>query len=415
MKTIEKNDHEITVIGGGPAGMMAAITAARNGADVALLEKNPKVGRKLRITGKGRCNITNDSDIETHLQNIKSNAKFLLNAYYRFGPADLIDFIQSCHVPLKTERGQRVFPESDRATDIAAALNRELIKQVKLYTSCSVRNIRKDNGVFHISLAEGGNFTSSKLIIATGGISYPATGSTGDGYKFANNLGHKIKPLSPSLVPLEIKEKWFREISNLSLKNVTLSLYDKQNRLIFEEFGELLITNYGISGPIALSASAHIEEVDGQTLRLDLKPAMDEQTLDKRLLRAFDENMRKHLGKTMKQVLPNALVATIAELADIPLQKPVHQISRAERKRIGFAMKNMKMTLSRFRPIEEAIVTKGGVLTSEIEPQTMQSKICKGLYFAGEIIDVDAYTGGFNLQIAFTTGYVAGYASSINR
>lgn len=395
--------------------MMAAITAGRNGADVALLEKNSKVGKKLRITGKGRCNITNDSDIETHLQNIKSNPKFLLNAYHKFGPADLIDFIQACHVPLKTERGQRVFPQSDRATDVAAALNRELIKYAELYTSCSVCDIRKNNDAFHLRIAGGESFTSSKLIIATGGISYPATGSSGEGYRFAEKLGHKIQPLSPSLVPLEIKEKWFREIPNLSLKNVTLALYDKQNRLLFEEFGELLITNYGISGPIALSASAHVDKIDEHTLKLDLKPAMDEQTLDQRLLRAFDKNMRKHLGKTMKQVLPKALVSTIIELADIPINKPVHQVSRTERKRLVVAMKNIRMTLSRFRPIEEAIVTKGGVLTSEIDPRTMQSKICKGLYFVGEIMDVDAYTGGFNLQIAFSTGYVAGLAASVQR
>jgi predicted Rossmann fold flavoprotein len=403
----------IAVIGGGASGLMAAYTAAENGADTVVFEKNDRPGVKLRITGKGRCNVTNNCTRQEFFDNVVSNPKFLYSAYSAFSSQDVMAFFEECGVPLKTERGARVFPVSDKAYDIVEALVKrcrgagvsfvyEKVKSVVKNESFTVATVNKE-------------YEFDRVLIAAGGESYPRTGSTGDGYRFAASLGHNIIKPSPSLVPLICRESLCGRCQGLSLKNVTLTAYDTQkNKAVYEELGEMLFTGNGVSGPLVLSASARMIDItDGRyALYIDLKPALDIKTLDKRLLRDFEENKNKNLVNSFSALLPSKLIAPFIELTGVPLDKKVNSITAAERRSIAELLKKLPLTVVRTAPIDEAIITRGGVDTKEIDPRTMQSKLVPGLYFAGEVIDCDAYTGGFNLQIAFCTGRAAGLSSS---
>ncbi len=404
----------IAVVGGGAAGLMAAGTAASNGADVTLFERNERLGVKLRITGKGRCNVTNNCTREEFFDNVVSNPRFLYSAYSGFSCQDTMTFFESLGVPLKTERGNRVFPVSDKASDIAEALIRfcsgagvkvihERVKSVSHIGSFTVKTDVKEYGF-------------DRVIIATGGLSYPRTGSTGDGYKFARSTSHTVTETSPSLVPLVCRDALCPLCQGLSLKNVNLSVYDtEKDRTVFSEQGEMLFTDNGVSGPLILSASAHMKDITPGKYKLyiDLKPALDRQTLDKRLLRDFAENRNRDLINSFSALLPSKLIPAFVELTGIPKNKKVNSVTAAERAVILENLKKLTLSVVSAAPVAEAVVTRGGVDTKEIWPGTMQSKILPGLYFAGEIIDCDAYTGGFNLQIAFCTGYAAGYHASI--
>ena len=401
------------IIGGGAAGLMAAVTAADCGRSVILFERNQRAGRKLLITGKGRCNVTNNCTREEFFENIPTNSRFLYSAYSGFDCEDTMSFFESLGVSLKTERGNRVFPVSDKAEDILIAFERALKYRSELITvkNARVTKILTENGAVTGVIADGIAYHAPSVLIATGGRSYPKTGSDGDGYRFAKELGHKIIPLRPSLVPLVSEENWCAEAMGLSLKNVTLTLKDSENgKTLFSELGEMLFTHFGISGPLVLSASGHIPKMQRgrYTVHIDLKPALDEKTLDSRLQRDFAENANRDFANSLGKLLPSKLIPIIVRLSGIDGSKKVNQISRKERIALMQLLKDLTVTVKDFRPIDEAIVTGGGVSISEINPKTMESKLIKGLYFAGEVIDVDAYTGGFNLQIAFSTGHAAG-------
>jgi len=401
------------IIGGGAAGLMAAVTAADLGKSVILLERNPRVGKKLLITGKGRCNVTNNCSREEFFENIPTGSRFLYSAYAGFDCSDTMSFFEALGVPLKTERGNRVFPVSDRAEDIVIAFERAIKAKSSLI---SVRNERvtgiiTDSGEVKGVSANGIIYHAPSVLIATGGRSYPKTGSDGDGFRFAKEAGHKITPLRPSLVPLVSEEDWCRDAMGLSLKNVTLTLRDNESgKALFSELGEMLFTHFGISGPLVLSASGHIPKMERgrYSVHIDLKPALDEKTLDARLQRDFADNSNRDFINSLNKLLPAKLIPVIVRLSGIDGGKKVNQISRSERMSLMKLLKNLTVTIKDFRPIDEAIVTGGGVCISEINPKTMESKLVKGLYFAGEVIDADAYTGGFNLQIAFSTGHAAG-------
>lgn len=402
-------DFDVIVIGAGAAGCIAAITAAERGRNVAVIEKNGKVGKKIRITGKGRCNVTNNCDADEFMKNIPVNSRFLFSSYSAFSSYDVINFFERAGVPLKTERGNRVFPVSDNANDIAAALEKLMKKRgVKFIKERVVSLIIKD-GVCSGVKTENSEYSAENVLVATGGASYPLTGSTGDGYNFAKAVGHSVTDIVPSLVPLEISEKFCGELSGLNLKNVSLSLYDG-NKKVFSELGEMSFTYFGVSGPLVLTASSRIRkmEKDRYRLVLDLKPGLDEKKLDARLLRDYEEFSKLTFSETLRKLLPAALVPVVVRLSGIPGELKAGSISKKQRQDLIRVLKGMKMTITGFRPVEEAIVTSGGVSVKEIDPKTMKSKICDGLYFAGEIIDVDGYTGGFNLQIAFSTGHAAG-------
>ena len=404
--------RKVAVIGAGPAGLMAAIMSAENpNNDVTLFEKNSRVGRKLMITGKGRCNVTNNCDIDTLMANIPKNSRFLYSAFNNFSSADTISFFESHGVPLKTERGNRVFPVSDKAVDIVDALYKAVQKSNISIVNDKVEHIVCDqNRVSGVKLNDG-DFDADSVIIATGGLSYPLTGSTGDGYRFAKETGHTVTALKPSLVPLVCHEGFCSHLSGLSLKNVRLSLYKEGNKKpVFEDFGEMLFTHFGISGPLVLSASSHIKEQKPENyyVSIDLKPALNEQQLDARILRDFDEFKNKDFANSLDKLLPKSLIPVVVKLSGIDSNTKVNQISREQRQSLCKLLKNFKLTVTDFRPIEEAIITDGGVSVKDINPTTMESKIIDGLYFAGEVIDLSAYTGGFNLQIAFSTGYTAG-------
>ncbi len=404
---------KIAVIGGGAAGLIAAGTAGSNGADVTLFEKNDRLGVKLRITGKGRCNVTNNCDRQTFFDNVVSNPRFLYSAYSEFTAADTMTFFEGLGVPLKTERGNRVFPVSDKASDIAEALIRYCEASGVTIKHERVKRLSNDGG-FAVTTS-GGEYKFDKVIIATGGLSYPRTGSTGDGYKFARHLGHNVTETSPSLVPLICSDGLCGQCQGLSLKNVTLYVHDNEkDKTVYSEQGEMLFTDNGVSGPLVLSASAHMSDIrEGKYgLFIDLKPALDVQTLDKRLLRDFSENKNRDIINSFSALLPSKLIAPFLELTGIPRDKKVNSITVSERAAIVGYLKKLPLHVISAEKIEEAIITRGGVDTKQIEPKTMQSKLVKGLYFAGEIIDCDAYTGGFNLQIAFCTGYAAGYHAS---
>ncbi|MGN1090364.1 MAG: NAD(P)/FAD-dependent oxidoreductase [Huintestinicola sp.] len=403
------------IIGGGAAGLMAAVTLAGLGKTVTLFEKNPRVGKKLLITGKGRCNVTNNCTREEFFENISTNSRFLYSAYSGFSCADTMDFFEYRGVPLKTERGNRVFPVSDRAEDIVIAFERALKEFSESITvvNAAVTDIIAENGEVKGVAANGIVYHAPAVILATGGRSYPKTGSDGDGYRFAKKLGHTVVPLRPSLVPMISEESWCGDAMGLSLKNVTLTLKDTSDgKTLYSEMGEMLFTHFGISGPLTLSASGHIRKMERGRYKvfIDLKPALDEKTLDARLQRDFAENANKDFANSLGKLLPAKLIPVIVKLSGIDGAKKVNQISRKERLELMKLLKNLPVTIKDFRSIDEAIVTGGGITVSEINPKTMESKLVHGLYFAGEIIDVDAYTGGFNLQIAFSTAYAAATA-----
>ncbi len=409
---------KIIVIGAGPAGLMAAGMAAEQGARVTLLEKKERVGSKLRITGKGRCNITADVDQDSLIKGIPGNGRFLYSALHEFSNDDLITFFNERGLRTKVERGNRVFPESDNAQDVVDLLyNYARQAGVKIETSLSVQRIRVNNNRVTGVESKNGNLEADAVIIATGGLSYPGTGSTGDGYRWAKGCGHNIVEPRPGLVPLEVEESWIKELQGLSLKNVTATAYTAEGKKINEDFGELLFTHFGLSGPIILSMSRDIglylyRQKQAVKLKLDLKPALSEDKLDERLLRDFDKYSRKQFKNALSDLLPQKLIPVFINRSGLDPEKACHQINRGERLELVKLFKNFDLTVNATRPIAEAIVTAGGVNIKEINPKTMESKLVKGLFFAGEVLDVDGYTGGYNLQAAFSTGYVAGkYAS----
>jgi hypothetical protein len=403
-------EEKVGVIGGGPAGIVSAGFAGSKGKSVTLIEKNNRIGKKLFITGKGRCNITNASPIEDFFENVITNYTFLYSSFYSFTNRDIITLLESYGLKTKVERGNRVFPLSDKSSDVIKAFNKFLeANNVNILLNKKVKDIYFKEGKFIVIFGDETKESFDKLVIATGGKSYPLTGSTGDGYTFARKLGHSIEPLKPSLVPIETKEEWVKEVQGLSLKNVKLKA-SADGKMIHEEFGEMLFTHYGISGPIVLSMSNHINTCINKNIKLfiDLKPALTDEKLDKRILRDFEEFKNRQINNSLGKLLPQKLIPIIIKISSINGEKPVNQITKLERIRLIDTIKNLPLTFKNLRPIEEAIVTSGGVSIKEIDPSTMESKLLPGLFFAGEVIDVDALTGGYNLQIAYSTGYLAG-------
>lgn len=400
-------DYNVVIIGSGAAGMMAAHIAAKNGKKVCLIEKNPYPGKKILITGKGRCNVTNSADIEDFIANTAVNANFLYSAFYSFTNNDLISLLENEGLKLKTERGGRVFPVSDKASDVRDTLFNLAKNSGAEYITGQVLSVEKTDNVFNVKLKNNKQVTASSVIIATGGVSYPLTGSTGDGYKIAKSFGHTIVEPKASLVPLVTEEKYVYDLMGLSLKNVAVSL-KKNGKEIYSDFGEMLFTHFGLSGPVVLSSSSHIRDNAKYTFSIDLKPALDFKTLDNRILRDFEENKNKDFINSLDNLLPKKLIPVIVELSGIDPRQKVNSITRDDRHRFVELLKNFIFTIKGKRPVDEAIITSGGINVKEINSSTMESKLCKGLFFAGEVIDVDAYTGGFNLQIAFSTGYLAG-------
>lgn len=392
--------------------MMAASVAADRGFDVTLLEKQHRVGRKILITGKGRCNITSDCEIEELIENVPKNGKFLYSAFYTFTNTDVIDMFNKLGVKTKTERGKRVFPESDKAHDIANALEKQIKnKKVKIMLNTKVEKIvSKNNKIEKVILSDKKEIKCDSVIVATGGLSYPLTGSTGDGYKFAKDLGHTVTDIKPSLIGIEVQEGFVRDLEKLSLRNVSISVLNSKNKKVYDDFGEMEFTKYGLDGPIIKSASCRMKDTTKENYKIvvDLKPALDEEKLDKRVQKDFQKYTNKKFEKALDDLLPQKLIPVILDLSEIPRETLVHQISREQRKNLVNLLKNFTFTVKRYRPIEEAIITSGGIKVSEINASTMESKLVEGLFFAGEVIDVDAYTGGFNLQIAFSTAYLAG-------
>lgn len=401
------------IIGGGAAGCVAAVLAARLGKSVLLLEKNDRIGRKLRITGKGRCNVTNNCSNDELMRNIPVNGRFLYSAFSGFGTADTMSFFEELGVPLKTERGNRVFPVSDKAEDIVNALADELKRLGVTIINRRAESLIIEDGVCRGVRAGGDEYRSASVLVACGGKSYPNTGSTGDGYILARSAGHTVTELKPSLVPLVSPDSYCSELMGLSLRNVTLRLMDGE-KCIYSELGEMLFTHFGVSGPMILSASSHMRQMERGRYKIviDLKPALSEQQLDARVLRDFSENNNRNFINALNFLLPKKLVPVIVSLSGIPMDTKVNSVTREQRAKLVYLLKHFTVTVTDFRPIEEAVVTSGGVKTSEIDPKTMQSKLIDGLYFAGEVIDVDAYTGGFNLQIAFSTGHLAGESAA---
>ena len=410
---------KVVVIGGGPAGMIAAWSSAKKGDEVILLEKNSLLGKKILITGKGRCNITSSLDITEFISNIPGNGRFLYSAFDNFSNIDIINLLKDEGVDVKEERGNRYFPVSDKAEDVRKALER-LVKKagVDIRLNCQVTGIIvKDNSVSQVCF-KNGKVNADKVILATGGMSYPATGSTGDGYKIARNVGHSIKKIRGSLVPLIADKEVCSKLQGLSLRNVKINFWDlSNNKKIYDDFGEMLFTHFGVSGPTILSGSAHLlrykdidEKIENKqiSLKIDLKPALSVEQLDARIMRDFEEVKNKKFKNSLDKLLPKKMIDVVIEKSHINPEKQVNEITKEERIGLANLLKNFCIMIKGFRPVEEAIVTAGGIDIKEINPKTMESKIIKGLYFAGEIIDVDAYTGGFNLQIAYSTGYVSG-------
>lgn len=402
-------ETELVVIGGGPAGMICALTAAERGLAVTLLEPNQKLGRKLRITGKGRCNLTNNCDTRTFMANIPGDGRFLYSAVSRFGMAEVMNFFEENGVPLKTERGSRVFPVSDNANDIADTLARLVRRSGVTVLQTEAKEILvSDGAVCGVVTGEGTIFCRAAAV-CTGGLSYPLTGSTGAGYRFAETLGHTVTPRRPSLVPLVSSDEYCAEMQGFAPKNVTLSAYE-DGKLLYRELGEMLFTHFGVSGPLVLSASAKMRNMGTSKYRLliDFKPGLDEKKLDARLLRDFEKYANREFKNALGDLVGRSMIPVLVRLSEIPEDKPVREITREERQRLGRLIKAFPVAVTGFRPIDEAIVTAGGVSTKEVNPRTMESKLVSGLYFAGEVLDLDAYTGGFNLQIAWCTGRVAG-------
>lgn len=404
---------QIAVIGGGAAGLMAAGEAARLGANVTLFEKNDRLGKKLFITGKGRCNVTNSCSVNEWLSNVPTNPRFLYAAGNRFTPADTMEFFEGLGVPLKVERGNRVFPVSDHSSDIVNALVRFGKENGVLLRQEKVTAIRPDESGYTVVTARRAE-QFDRVIVATGGLSYPTTGSDGDGYRFAEELGIEVTPPRPSLVPLETQEAWVPLLQGLALKNIQLTAIDcRSGKVVYRDFGEMLFTHFGVSGPVVLSLSAHLKNpVPGQyRLEIDLKPALDDATLDKRLLSDFSKYANRDFSNALSDLLPAKLIGVFVGLCKIPPHKKVNAITKAEREQILHLLKHLTVTVKRTRPISEAIITAGGVSVKALSPKTMEVKAHPGLYFAGEVIDLDAYTGGFNLQIAFSTAICAAHGA----
>ena len=411
----ETDVRRVAVIGAGAAGMMAAITAAEAGANVTLFERNDRVGKKLRITGKGRCNVTNNCDNSEFLTNVPTNPRFLYASLSRFSTADTMAFFEEAGVPLKTERGKRVFPVSDRAADIVSAMEKKCREAGVTVVHRRVRGLLvQDSRICGLRYGESEEAFDA-VIVCTGGRSYSMTGSDGDGYRFATEAGHTVTPLHPSLVPLVAEGRLCASLQGLSLKNVSLTIKLTQSqKTVYEDFGEMLFTHYGLTGPLVLSASAHLSDITPGKYEalIDLKPALDEKTLDARILSDFSKYQNRDLINALDDLLPQKMIAPYIGLCGIDPRKKVNSITREERERMVHVLKGIRVKLIGFRPIEEAIVTRGGVSVKEVDPKTMQSKLVEGLYFAGEVLDVDAYTGGFNLQIAFSTATVAGTSAA---
>ena len=408
----------VIVIGGGPAGMMAAITAAENGNEVLIIEKNSTFGKKLLITGKGRCNITSSLYMSDFIKNTPGNGMFLYSAFQNYTNTDIIEFLRKQGLEVKEERGNRIFPVTDKSIDVLNCFEKRIKElNIKYMLNTTVEKILIKNYEVLGLKTNREIIQANKIILATGGKSYPLTGSTGDGYRIASELGHKITPIRPSLVPLEIYEKEeCKKLQGLSLKNVKIKI-EEDKKVIYEDFGEMIFTHFGISGPTILSGSAHLvryknidEKLKNKNIKLsiDLKPALTEEQLDDRILRDFKEFKNKQFKHSLDKLLPQKMIPVIIEQSKIEPEKRVNEVTKEERKRLITLLKNFEITIKGFRPVEEAIITSGGINIKEINPKTMESKLIKGLYFAGEIIDVDAYTGGFNLQIAYSTGYTAG-------
>ena len=405
---------EVVVIGGGAAGMMAAITAARQGAQVTLLEPNERLGKKLNITGKGRCNVTNDCDQETLMANIPGNGRFLYSALNRFTPQDTMAFFEALGVPLKVERGNRVFPVSDRSFDISGALERELRRLKVRILRERAAEVTVENGRVTGVRSDRQHHPADTVVLATGGVSYPGTGSTGDGYAMAAELGHTIVAPRGSLVPLESGDADCAAMQGLSLRNVEATVLNGKNKPVFREFGEMLFTHFGVSGPLVLSASAHLRRWDKEQYRLsiDLKPALDEQKLDSRILRDIGENPNRDMTNILAGLVHRSMVPVLLRRLALPEGEKANSLTKEQRRALVQELKHFTVTLTGPRPVAEAIVTAGGVRVGEVVPGTMASKLVEGLYFAGEVLDVDAYTGGFNLQIAWATGYLAGLSAA---
>ena len=405
-------EADVIVIGGGAAGMMAAATAAEYGKRVILVEKNERFGRKILITGKGRCNVTNDCDADTFFQNIPTNPKFLYSAYHAFDTQDTKRWFESRGVALKTERGNRVFPVSDHASEISSVMETACRENgVFMKTGVVSSLLIEENAVRGVALSDGTTLQAPAVIVATGGASYPLTGSTGDGYRFAEEAGHTISPIRPSLVPLVSDDEDCRDLQGLSLKNVTLSLIDNHTgKTLYHELGEMLFTHYGMSGPLVLSASSHLKTIEPgrYSIEIDLKPGLDEKQLDARILRDFAEFANRDFINSLSKLLPKKMIPVIVYRCRIPAFLKVNSITKEQRRTLVSNIKRFSVPVDGFRPVQEAIITSGGVSCAEVNPRTMESKRVKGLHFAGEVLDVDGYTGGFNLQIAFSTGYAAG-------
>ena len=411
---------KVIVIGGGPAGMMSAISSAENGNDVTIIEKMQSLGRKLLITGKGRCNITSSLDMDEFIKNIPGNGMFLYSAFKNYTNQDIIKLLKEEGLEVKEERGNRIFPVTDKSLDVLKCFEKKLKSlNVNIILNTKVKEILVEDNIVKGVKTEKEIINADKVILATGGKSYPLTGSTGDGYVMAQKLGHTITKINPSLVPLETFDKeTCKNLQGLSLKNVQIELIDKnKNKVIYEDFGEMLFTHFGVSGPTILSSSAHlvryknIQQLFNEnkiSLKIDFKPALSEEKLNDRILRDFNEEKNKMFRNSLDKLLPQKLIPIIIKISGIEANKKVNEITKIERKNLVKLLKNFEITIKGFRSIDEAIITSGGIKIKEINPKTMESKIIKGLYFAGEIIDVDAYTGGFNLQIAYSTGYTAG-------
>ena len=407
----------VIVIGGGASGMMAALTAAENDAEVMLLEKNDRLGKKMLITGKGRCNVTTDKEIDEMIRSFVHNGKFLYTAFNSFSNQQVQQFFEDAGVPLKVERGERVFPVSDQSKDIVNALRRKLQEAgVDLWLNAAVKEVLLEDGkAAGVLLPNGKKLLADSVIIATGGASYPGTGSTGDGYRFAGKAGHTVVNLRPSLIPLECAEGYVKALQGLSLKNVTLTIETAEGKKLAQEFGEMLFTHFGISGPIVLTSSykavdywqKHKQPLLGS---IDFKPALSREKLDARLLREFEEQNKKQLKNSLHTLMPSKLIPVFIQRCGISPDKALHQITKEERQRMVDLLKDFRFTIFKARPLEEAIVTAGGISVKEVSPKTMESKLVKNLYFIGEVLDVDGMTGGFNLQAAFSTGYLAGIA-----
>lgn len=406
----------LLVIGAGAAGLTAAGFAAEQGVETLILERNERPARKVMITGKGRCNVTNNCvSLQELISNVPHNGRFLFGAFSRFMPADVIEFFESRGVELKTERGGRVFPTSDKAVDIVDALTKFALNRARMLKGRATELIIENGKVVGVKTESSDLVYADKIIVATGGLSYPATGSTGDGYILAQQAGHKITPLVPSLVPVEIHEGFCSVLAGLSLRNCAIKLVDTESgKTVYTDFGEMLFTHFGVSGPMILSASAHMKNMKSGKYKIfiDLKPALTLEKLDERLLRDFSENTNKNFINSLNSLLPKKLVPVIVKLSGIAPSEKVNQITKEQRKRLAELLKGLSVTVTGFRPISEAVITSGGVDVSGIDPKTMESKTVKGLYFAGEVIDADAYTGGFNLQIAFSTGRLAGLSAA---